>query len=1253
MDNVIRRYAVGCDRNIIHYRDTKERLNVGVVGLRREWIPEENYHVNLPFRYLCADLLVAAKRARKVSFNRQFRCLADKLCRRTRTAEVVFCKRFLILKRPVYDIRFFIIVRDKRNRFLCFLFHKNSSFVIFVIFLTIIYNNERIVKGFKFIKFDDTVCMKRITTDGNGAVSYVSYAFTEIAAIYPITPSSPMAEQVDEWAACGKKNLFGESVKVVEMQSEGGAAGVVHGALTCGALATTYTCSQGLLLMLPTMYKIAGKLLPTVFHIAARALSTHALSIFGDHQDIAAARGTGFALLISSTPQECADFALISHLATLRGRVPFMHAFDGFRTSHEIQKIEVLDYEEMRPLVDETALLEFRKRALSPNAPMQRGTAQNPDIYFQNRERCNPYYSALPSTVQAEMDKLAALTGRKYHLFDYFGAKNATHVVVMMGSGASAMQETVEMLSAEGESVGLIKIRLYRPFDTEAFCGALPPSVKRITVLDRAKESGGVGEPLYLDICAALKEKGRGQVCVYGGRYGLGGKDFTPKECYAVLQNGLRKSPKNHFTVGIEDDISYTSLPCYEEGKIDNGCVECKFYGLGSDGTVGANKSALQILGDHTDLYLQGYFYYDSKKSGGVTISHLRFGKSPILSSYPVQAPHFVACHNPSYLTRLDMLSNCREGGIFLLNHPAKNIEELSLALPDKVKRQIAQKRLSLYLIDGTGLARKVGLNGRTSVIMQAAFFYLHNELLPYEKAKAYLFEDIERRFAKKGKEIIERNRLAIAQVESALQKIDYPDAWKNLTEDTSSTPCKRDYFEKVILPILHQEGDSLPVSAFSSDGSAPTNTAKLEKPNAPALLPKWIPQNCIQCNQCSFVCPHACIRPALLREEESLPKDFTTINANGVQGKFRIQVSAMDCKGCGVCAQTCPAREKALVMVEATEIAERERKNWAFYQETSTLPPPLPRNSVKGSQFFTPLFEFSYACAGCGETPYIKLLTQLFGERTVIANATGCSSIYGGSAPTCPYAVNEKGQGPAWASSLFENNAEFGLGMRLAKNLTPDGKKESVWIIGGDGWAYDIGYGGLDHIFSTGENVNILVLDSEVYSNTGGQASKSTPLGAVARFAANGKRTKKKELGLMAMSYGNVYVAQVSMGADKNQLIKAFTEAESYEGVSLILAYSPCIAHGVNMSKCMEEEKRAVDSGYWQLYRFNPTIPYPFTLDSKAPTLPLREFLEGENRFLSLQKKNPQTAEELFTKAEEEGEKRFAFYQKLATLFE
>lgn len=1102
--------------------------------------------------------------------------------------------------------------------------------------------------------------MKNLTVDGNTAAAYVSYAFSELAIIYPITPSSPMAELADEWAAANRPNIFGKTPKVVQMQSESGVAGTLHGCLTCGALTTTYTCSQGLLLMLPNMYKIAGELLPTVLHVSARSLATHALSIFGDHQDVMACRQTGFAMLASSTVQEVMDLAVVAHLATLKTSIPFVHFFDGFRTSHELTKIQAFEQEEMRSLLDMEDVENFRKRALTPENPIQRGTAQNPDTYFQNRERANEYYLLTPQTVQEIMDKMAKLTGRQYHLFDYYGAPDAQFVVVVMGSGASVMEETVRKMNADGEKTGVIKVRLYRPFDTQSFLSIIPSTCKKIAVLDRTKEAGSLGEPLYLDVCAALSEKGR-NIQIIGGRYGLSSKDFTPAMGYAVFQNLQQSHPKNHFTVGICDDVTHTSLNVSNEyDTTDDGTIACKFYGLGSDGTVGANKNSIKIIGEHSDMYVQGYFLYDSRKSGGVTVSHLRFGKAPIHSSYLITSAHFIACHNPSYLTRYDMLSEARENGVFLLNCPWTTANELEQNLPVAVKRQIAQKKLAFYIIDATKIANAVGLQGRTSTIMQAAFFYLNPAVMPYDKAIGYLKAEISKKFAKKGERVVQSNCSAIDQTANALKRIDYPQSWLTAEEGAPLLATPDDeYFQNFIGPILSLKGDQLPVSAFSPDGSVPTGTTRLEKHGVPFLMPQWLPQNCIQCNQCSFVCPHACIRPFLLPENADTPNGFHCIPAMGVtSAKFRIQVSPHDCMGCGVCANVCPPKEKALVMKPATDLMPEAGRNWEFAENANTLKTDVfKKNTVKGSQFQKPLFEFSYACSGCGETPYIKVLTQLFGDKMLIANATGCSSIYGGSSPTCPYTKDKNGHGPAWANSLFEDNAEFGLGMRLAYDCKTQTDKKSVWIIGGDGWAYDIGFGGLDHVLSTRANVNILVLDSEVYSNTGGQLSKATPLGAVARFATAGKQNKKKDLGLMAITYGHVYVAQVSMGANKQQFLNALTEAESYDGPSLIIAYSPCIAHGIPMSQCMEEEKRAVDSGYWQLYRFNPAKTAenknPFTLDSKSPTLPFRDFILNENRFAALLKTQPQNAETLFAQAEKECKQRQVFYQKLTAVFE
>ncbi len=1097
--------------------------------------------------------------------------------------------------------------------------------------------------------------MKTITTDGNGAASYVSYAFSQLAIIYPITPSSPMAELADEWQAARKTNLFGKVPKVVQMQSESGVAGAMHGALTCGGLATTYTCSQGLLLMLPDMYKIAGELLPTVFHVSARAIATHALSIFGDHQDVMACRQTGFALLCASTVQETADFALLAHLTTLKCSVPFLHFFDGFRTSHESAKIEVLDYDEMRSLLDEEDILRFLGRRLTPEKPMQRGTAQNPDTYFQNRETANRYYLALPSLLQSMMDKTAQLTGRQYHLFDYFGAPDAEHVVVMMGSGASAMEETVEYLNAQGWKTGLIKVRLYRPFDTDAFCAAIPKTCRKIAVLDRTKEQGSAGEPLYLDVCHALFERGL-DIQAFGGRYGLGSKQFTPAMCLAVLENLRETQPQNRFTVGIDDDLTHTSLHVGAPLPLADTCTACKFFGLGSDGTVGANKNSVKIIGENTNLYVQAYFCYDSRKSGGVTVSHLRFGDKPIRSSYLIERANFTACHNPSYLTRYNMLEGAKNGGIFLLNCPWTDLDALERNLPAKVKRQIAENRLQFYVIDATKIAEETGLRGRTSTVMQAAFFLLNPNLMPYEKAVDLLKKEVTKKFAKKGDDVVENNCKSIDKTQDCVLKIDYPDAWRQAEDGApmiTRPDAEDEYFRSVIHPILTMDGNRLPTSAFSPDGSVPTGTTRLEKHGAPDLLPKWIPENCIQCNQCSFVCPHACIRPFVYAENTPTPDGFSTLKAVGIAGaKFRIQVAVHDCMGCGVCANTCPAKEKALVMSPKEELLSKQGGFWEFADSTPQLPVEnFKRSTVKGSQFYPPLFEFSYACSGCGETAYIKTLTQLFGEKMIIANATGCSSIYGGSSPTCPYTKTKDGKGPAWANSLFEDNAEFGLGMRLAAD-----KQHSVWIIGGDGWAYDIGYGGLDHVLASGENVNVLVLDSQVYSNTGGQASKATPMGATARFATLGKDKPKKDLGLMALTYGHVYVAQVSLGANMQQYLNALTEAESYDGPSLIIAYSPCISHGVSMRKSVEEQRRAVQSGYWPLYRYNPALKGTgkpcFSIDSQPPTMDYIEFLSGENRFAALQKTDPERAKRLFAESEKFAKEHLRRLQAIAKYF-
>ena len=1160
--------------------------------------------------------------------------------------------------------------------------------------------------------------MTKITIDGNTAASHVAYAFSDVAAIYPITPSSPMAEIADEWGAAGRKNLFGQQIKIAEMQSEAGAAGAVHGSLVGGALTTTFTASQGLLLMIPNMYKIAGEMLPCVFHVSARALAAHALSIFGDHQDVMACRQTGFALLASNSVQEAMDLALVAHLSTLEAKVPFLHFFDGFRTSHEVSKIDAIDYADMAKLLKTEYVDEFRRRALNPEHPQLQGTAQNPDIYFQNREAANKYYMATPAIVEKYMKQVSKLTGREYHLFDYVGAPDADKVIILMGSGADAAEETVNYLTRRGEKVGVLKVRLYRPFSAERFVRALPKTVKKIAVLDRTKEAGSLGEPLYLDVVTALSETGklRGKVVV-GGRYGLGSKEFTPSMINAVYKNLDSEKPMNHFTVGINDDVTRTSLAIDEMIDVaPEGTTRCKFYGLGSDGTVGANKNSIKIIGDHTDLYAQGYFEYDSKKSGGITISHLRFGKSPIKSSYLIDQAEFIACHNSSYVTRYDMLGEAKEGGTFLLNCSWSD-SELEKELPAFDKNQIAQKHLKFYTIDGLKIAKESGSAKSTNMVMQAAFFKLAN-IIPYEEAEKYMKAAVLKTYGKKGEKVVNANNAAIENAIKGLHEVKVPAEWAT-TDKGAALPEVTDnqYYESFIRPIIAQKGNTLPVSAFNVSGVVPTGTTKFEKRGIAVEVPVWQSENCIQCNQCSLVCPHACIRPVLIDENEKTPDGFVTKPATGVKGaKYRIQVSPLDCTGCGSCANVCPAKQKALVMTPADKVNETE--NWEFAEKVRQVESGLNKFSVKGSQFEQPLFEFSGACAGCGETPYVKLITQLFGDRMVIANATGCSSIYGGSAPTCPYTTNKDGHGPAWANSLFEDNAEFGFGinlaylqrrnkvtdllnqvleigtakMKVAAKLWLDNKfdaegskkaaqavkteiienargkvrpianelakmedclvKKSVWIFGGDGWAYDIGYGGLDHVLASGEDVNVLVLDTEVYSNTGGQASKASPTGAVAKFAAAGKRIKKKDLGMMAMSYGYVYVAQVGMGANMNQLVKAVSEAEAYHGPSLIIAYAPCINHGIDMSNPQQIIKEAVDCGYWQLYRYNPALAEegknPFIMDSKEPTGSYQEFLRKETRYTSLLKTKPEIAEKLFERAEEEAKERVKKYQHL-----
>ena len=1177
---------------------------------------------------------------------------------------------------------------------------------------------------------------KTVTIDGNTAAAHVAYAFSDVAAIYPITPSSPMAEVADEWGAQGRKNLFGQKVRIAEMQSEGGAAGAVHGSLAAGALTTTFTASQGLLLMIPNMYKISGEMLPGVFHVTARALAAHSLSIFGDHSDVMGARQTGFAMLASASVQEVMDLALVTHLSAIKASLPFVHFFDGFRTSHEIQKIEQIEYEDMAKLLDYDAVKRFRERALNPEHPHQSGTAQNPDIYFQGREAANIHYAKVPEIVEYYMEKVGDLTGRRYHLFDYVGAPDAERVLVIMGSGADVAEEAINYLNAKGEKLGLIKVRLYRPFAADKFLAAIPATCKKIAVLDRTKEPGSLGEPLYLDIVDAIAEAGLDIKC-YGGRYGLGSKEFTPTMVKQVYDNLKLDEPKNHFTVGIIDDVMNTSLP---EGDFVNaapeGTICCKFFGLGSDGTVGANKNSIKIIGDHTNMFAQGYFAYDSKKSGGLTISHLRFGKTPIQSPYLIDSADFVACHNASYVTRYDVLEGIKDGGVFLLNSPW-TVEDMECELPASMKQTIAKKHIRFYNMDAVKLAREVGMGNRINTIMQSAFFKLA-EIIPADEAIDYMKAAAKKSYAKKGEDVVQKNYAAIDIGVTGITEINYPEAWATATSGATAMHVSDDpYFVDFIKPILAQQGDKLPVSKLAADGYVPTGTTKYEKRGIAVEVPMWIPENCIQCNQCALVCPHASIRPFVMTEETEAPETFVAKKANGVgDGKlFRIQVSPYDCTGCGSCVNVCPAKTKALKMAPLAEVEKVENDNWNFAMDLPTLDLPVNKATVKGSQFLQPMFEFSGACAGCGETPYVKLVTQLFGDRMIVANATGCSSIYGGSAPTCPYTVNKQGHGPAWANSLFEDNAEFGFGMNLATthrrerladlirqlaegcgdevksicNAWLENKddaegsrkaapavvkmaeecmncgcecdeickeiydlrdllvKKSQWIFGGDGWAYDIGWwfadcrsidvcrlGGLDHVLAMDEDVNILVLDTEVYSNTGGQSSKATPTGSVAKFAAAGKRTKKKDLGMMAMSYGYVYVAKVCMGANPAQLLKAMVEAEAYKGPSLIIAYAPCINHGIKagMNKVQDEAKRAVEAGYWPLYRYNPDLAAqgknPFTLDSKPATGDYKEFILGENRYAALKQQFPEEAATLFARAEQEAKDKYDYYKKL-----
>ena len=1169
---------------------------------------------------------------------------------------------------------------------------------------------------------------KTSTIEGNEAAAHVGYAMSDVASIYPITPSSNMGEYADAWAAHGRKNIFGQVVKVVEMQSEAGAAGAVHGALSAGALSTTFTCSQGLLLMIPNMYKISGEVMPTVFHVSARALAAHALSIFGDHQDINAVRETGFCLLASASVQEAMDMALVAHLASIRASLPFIHFFDGFRTSQEIQKIEMIDYADMAKLVDYDAIDEFKARAMNPEHPHLRGTAQNPDVYFQNREGANSFYQAVPYIVQEEMEKVADLTGRPCKLYDYVGDPEADRVIVSMASSCDTIEETVNHLNGLGERVGLLKVRLYMPLSREHFLQALPATADTIAVLDRTKTPAGLGEPLYQDVCTVFQERAETPVIV-GGRYGLGSKDFTPTMVKAVYDNLRGREPKNHFTVGIVDDVTHTSLPLGEELDVSpSGTVRCKFWGLGADGTVGANKNAIKIIGENTGLYAQAYFAYDAKKSGGITMSHLRFSPHRIQSPYLLNTSDFIACHNPAFVQQYDILDGIREGGAFLLNSPW-TAEEMEDKLPNHMKRTIAQKKLDVYTIDAVKIGAQIGLGARINMIMQAAFFKIAN-VIPPEEAFGYMKGAIKKTYGKKGDKIVQMNYAAVDNAVDALVKIEYPASWATAGQDAYIDKDEPEYVSDVMRPCSAQQGDKLPVSAFNPDGTIPTATTKYEKRGVAINVPEWQADKCIQCNQCSFVCPHAVIRPVLANEEDlaDAPKDFLTVEAKGKELKglrYRIQISPLDCTGCGSCAEVCPAKEKALIMKPLGSQTETQIPNHVFSSNLPVMEDPMPVSSVKGSQFRQPLFEFSGACPGCGETPYVKLVTQLFGDRMLIANATGCSSIYGGSMPSCPYCVNDDGHGPAWGNSLFEDAAEYGFGMELAVSQTRnkladraraaleigvskelaealqawldtfndgDGSKKtgmllreaieleltmadvacedqlmdildmsdyltkkSIWAFGGDGWAYDIGYGGLDHVLAMNRDVNILVMDTEVYSNTGGQSSKATQTSAVAKFSAAGKNTRKKDLGLMATTYGYVYVASVAMGANKNQLLKAMLEAESYDGPSLIIAYSPCINHGINMTKSQEEEKKAVETGYWPLYRYNPMLKKegknPFILESKEPKGSFRDFLLGEIRYSSLTRTFPEQAEKLFQQAEEDMKEKYSLYKAMAAL--
>ena len=1179
---------------------------------------------------------------------------------------------------------------------------------------------------------------KMKTMDGNSAVAHVSYAFTDVAAIYPITPSSVMADLTDKFSAQGAKNLFGRQVQVTEMQSEGGASGAVHGSLAAGALTTTYTASQGLLLMIPNMYKMAGELLPGVIHVSARALTSHALSIFGDHSDIYACRQTGYAMLCSNNPQECMDLAAVAHLAAIEGRVPFLHFFDGFRTSHEIQKIEEWDYADLADMLNWDAVEAFRRRALNPEHPVTRGTAQNDDIFFQAREACNKYYDAVPEVVVKYMDKVNAKIGTDYKPFNYYGAEDAEHVIVAMGSVCDCTEEVVDYLNAAGEKVGLLKVHLYRPFVADYMLRELPKTVKTISVLDRTKEPGSIGEPLYLDVLAAINGSDFAGVKVYTGRYGLGSKDTTPGDIIAVYRNAESETPKRRFTIGIVDDVTNLSLPIVENpDTTPKGTHSCKFWGLGADGTVGANKNSIKIIGDNTDMYAQGYFAYDSKKSGGLTVSHLRFGKTPIKSTYYISKADFVACHNPSYVDKYDIVDDLKEGGSFLLNCPW-NTEELSERLPGKMKKILAERHINFYTIDGIKIGKEIGLGGRINTVLQSAFFKIA-DIIPADKAKELMKAAAKKSYMKKGQAIVDMNYAAIDRGMEDLKKVEIPADWANAVDNSVADKAEGDgalveYVNEILKPVNAYKGNKLPVSTFMDhvDGTAPNGSAAYEKRGIAVDVPEWNPENCIQCNRCAIVCPHAVIRPVAMTADElaKAPEGTKSLPMMGLKDlNFVMTVSTLDCTGCGACAQVCPGKKGAKALTMQSIDSQRPKQAVFDYALTLEDKPEVHEKfkftTVKGSQFKQPLLEFSGACAGCGETPYAKLVTQLFGDRMFIANATGCSSIWGASAPATPYTKNKKGYGPAWQNSLFEDNAEFGLGMALGQKAirnrlieyvegiqkdtdsadlktacqnyldtvtdstssrpatdaliaeleknTEDAKvgelvkktlvdkdelaKKSMWIFGGDGWAYDIGFGGLDHVIASGENVNILVFDTEVYSNTGGQASKATPVGSVAQFAAAGKAVKKKDLAAIAMSYGYVYVAQCAMGADNNQVLKAMVEAESYNGPSLVICYAPCINHGIKggMGIAQLEEKKAVEAGYWNIFRYDPRLAdegkNPFMLDGKAPSASYRDFIMGEVRYNSLTRSFPERAEKLFEKAEKVAADKYAHLEKLASL--